>query len=369
MRVTSTIPRIWFRRRGNKSAVGDLNLLDWETRSSGRGGFTRWILLALLGLVHGGMLGYLIFFVRMPIESDAELRNAIRVDLSGRPALEKQDREPFRSKRDIRNVTDVAAESTPQALTRVAANGRQFPLGSTSSLPEDAGTPRQRLISIVAEELSPHTSSAVRGEQSASANADYESILPRRRLSPTSRASVAAEPLRRSSGAEQSPKTVLDSARLLTRYGDPELPEESWLHFSDRTSRIAMPGEAGSAQDIPLPGRRMIIAREFTFHEESSSKAADLDTKNHLLSAYREKVRAHLATYKPRGGFGSDTVVVSFTLSRKGDVASARVLKSQGIYHLEQGALNAVQRAAPYPEPPKDLQGSRFHFAIPFRFE
>jgi TonB family protein len=72
---------------------------------------------------------------------------------------------------------------------------------------------------------------------------------------------------------------------------------------------------------------------------------------------------------KPPGGFGSDTVVVGFTITRAGKVVSAQILESRGIYHLEQGTLNAVYEAAPFPKPPGGLKGTRFDFAIAFRFE
>jgi protein TonB len=130
--------------------------------------------------------------------------------------------------------------------------------------------------------------------------------------------------------------------------------------------------------EAPLPERRTVYAHEIASHEARGQRAAKSrktasttprNSRRQLLDDYRGEVRNHLASYRPPGGFGADTVVVGFTLTRSGTVASARILKSRGIYHLEQGTLNAVHRAAPFPLPPGDLSGNRFHFAIPFRFE
>ncbi len=143
-----------------------------------------------------------------------------------------------------------------------------------------------------------------------------------------------------------------------------------------------MRGEQGTEPSLPLeaplPERRTVYAHEIASHGARGQRAArpretasttPRNSRKDLLDDYRGEVRNHLASYRPPGGFGADTVVVGFTLTRSGKVASARILKSRGIYHLEQGTLNAVHRAAPFPLPPGDLSGARFHFAIPFRFE
>lgn len=124
----------------------------------------------------------------------------------------------------------------------------------------------------------------------------------------------------------------------------------------------------------PLPERRGLLAGEVATQELSASLGPDFTklkrTKSSkLLDDYRTKVRAHLAALKPLGGLGSDTVVVGFTLTRSGKVTSAKILESRGIHYLEQGTLNAVYAAAPFPKPPRELKGTRFEFAIPFRFE
>ncbi|MGF1619988.1 MAG: energy transducer TonB [Rhodomicrobiaceae bacterium] len=130
--------------------------------------------------------------------------------------------------------------------------------------------------------------------------------------------------------------------------------------------------------EAPLPERRTVYAHEIASHNargkeaskpRETASAKPRNSRRELLDNYRGEVRKHLASYRPPGGFGADTVVVGFTLTRSGEVATARILKSRGIYHLEQGTLNAVHRAAPFPLPPGDLSGARFHFAIPFRFE
>jgi TonB family protein len=156
----------------------------------------------------------------------------------------------------------------------------------------------------------------------------------------------------------QTVETMMASGE---RIGDPGIIIE---RFIAREELVAM----------PLPERRGFLPGEVTTQELSASLGPDLtvlkgDSRSKLLDDYRVKVRAHLAGLKPPGGFGSDTIVVGFTITRSGKVSSAKILESRGIYHLEQGTLNAVYAAAPFPQPPRDLKGTKFEFAIPFRFE
>jgi protein TonB len=183
------------------------------------------------------------------------------------------------------------------------------------------------------------------------------------------------------------PDSVGQSLRLLASQGGAFMPEDAGRigPLADKADTAGLapdtPGETPSANGmpdapdqktallVPLPDRRRAIADAIASHEQASSDAAGPDGRGESLHGYRAKVRAHLAAHKPTGGFGAGTVVVAFTLTRSGDVASARILRSRGINHLDQGALNAVRRAAPFPKPPRQVKGARFHFAIPFRFQ
>jgi protein TonB len=167
----------------------------------------------------------------------------------------------------------------------------------------------------------------------------------------------------RMAAASPIPEPMAPMIQPAERIGDPGI-------IIDRFVALEEPAVA-----VPMPERRGLQAGEVATQELSASLGPDLTVlktggkRDKLLAEYRAKVRAHLAGLKPPGGFGSDTVVVGFTLTRAGKVVSAKIVESRGIYLLEQGTLNAVYAAAPFPKPPGGLKGARFEFAIPFHFQ
>ncbi|MRG57609.1 TonB family protein [Phyllobacterium sp. SYP-B3895] len=63
---------------------------------------------------------------------------------------------------------------------------------------------------------------------------------------------------------------------------------------------------------------------------------------------------------------GEGTVRVSFTVTRDGDIVSARIVGSSGNPILDQGVLDAVRRASPVPSAPANVTVSRQSFTVPF---
>ncbi len=61
-------------------------------------------------------------------------------------------------------------------------------------------------------------------------------------------------------------------------------------------------------------------------------------------------------------------VLVQFTLDRRGQVLTSRVVKSSSSRLLDQEALAMLTRAAPLPEPPSDLGGEAVELVIPIQF-
>lgn len=62
------------------------------------------------------------------------------------------------------------------------------------------------------------------------------------------------------------------------------------------------------------------------------------------------------------------TVLVSFSLSREGGLAGARVTQSSGHAQLDARALELVSAAA-FPTPPRELAAARTNYVSMFRFE
>lgn len=61
-------------------------------------------------------------------------------------------------------------------------------------------------------------------------------------------------------------------------------------------------------------------------------------------------------------------LIVSFTLSKGGELMKANLAKTSGYQLLDQAALEAVQQAAPYPEIPTELKTNTYQFKLPISF-
>src|SRR5262249_25623274 len=68
----------------------------------------------------------------------------------------------------------------------------------------------------------------------------------------------------------------------------------------------------------------------------------------------------------PRGQ--SATVRLTFAIDRAGRLVESRIARSSGYPELDQAAVEALQRAQPFPPPPADLPGETFEFAQPMTF-
>jgi periplasmic protein TonB len=88
---------------------------------------------------------------------------------------------------------------------------------------------------------------------------------------------------------------------------------------------------------------------------------------------WQKAVALHLNKHKKyptearlRGEQG--VALVSYSIDRSGKVTAARLDKSSGSTLLDQAALDALNRASPFPAPPAELAEVTFKFAQPIQF-
>lgn len=86
------------------------------------------------------------------------------------------------------------------------------------------------------------------------------------------------------------------------------------------------------------------------------------------ILGYAARVRARVAGNRPGGRGQRGTAVVSFGVSRSGGLTYVRLSRSSGAAALDQAALSAVRRSAPFPPPPAGAPASRLAFSVPFHF-
>jgi protein TonB len=100
-----------------------------------------------------------------------------------------------------------------------------------------------------------------------------------------------------------------------------------------------------------------------------SSSAAS--TPSMSPASWKGELMAHLNRYKrfPSGAAGTGTASVAFTISRSGQVLSARLIRSSGDGALDEEAVSLPRRASPVPAPPPNVGGGgAITLAVPIRF-
>lgn len=102
---------------------------------------------------------------------------------------------------------------------------------------------------------------------------------------------------------------------------------------------------------------------------EQSSGAAQEGGDTTQRRAYLGQVRKTLERSKvnPRSTM-SGTVMIRFTVGTKGELLSRIVLQSSGSKILDDAAMAALDRAAPFPPLPQEIAGGPLEVQVPFRF-
>lgn len=79
-----------------------------------------------------------------------------------------------------------------------------------------------------------------------------------------------------------------------------------------------------------------------------------------------ERNKAYPRAARERGETG--VAQLAFSIDRQGHVLSSAIVKSSGYPALDQESIATVRRAQPFPPPPQDLDGAKFDFTVPVKF-
>ncbi|MDC7675049.1 energy transducer TonB [Asticcacaulis machinosus] len=101
--------------------------------------------------------------------------------------------------------------------------------------------------------------------------------------------------------------------------------------------------------------------------------AAMSNTSRNHTNAYLARVRAYVESHKvyPRGAKRlrqQGVVTISFAIDRSGRLLASRIVKSSGIAAFDQESLAVLERAQPFPKPPKDVVGDRIEITTEIEF-
>jgi periplasmic protein TonB len=86
------------------------------------------------------------------------------------------------------------------------------------------------------------------------------------------------------------------------------------------------------------------------------------------ILSYAAGIRAKVARNKPSGLGRHGDVEVSFGVTASGDLSYAELAQSSGNAKLDEAAVEAVRRSAPFGAPPADASPQQLRFSIPFYF-
>ena len=400
--------------------AGGLNLLDLRRRPRRRQGFY-WASVIVSIVVHSGFLAYLLTYARLSAQQTPRPRLAgVNIEMIGTTpfaALPRGDREDVTQKARLPDATPHA-RLREEAVEPDAADFNASALAHqiTVPLPEDGARMDKPLL--LPEQFPPRrseTSPAIPGRAPAIATprsrAGPGMSVPARRLSRiASRARLHERPvadpqpgdvetapdaiplpplklLAASDKADPAPGSDESRAPALDMgaQGSPVvalLPKEAGVAmFAARIIEDAQmlpedgpaapvqlsPDPSADGRPVPPPERR-VAKGERGDPESAEDKSASSTAMARRARVYRANVRAHLASNRPAGAYGSGRAVVAFGLSPAGGLRSVRIARSSGSPSLDKSVLQSVYRAAPFPKPPAGLKPEQLRFLIPFEF-
>jgi protein TonB len=119
----------------------------------------------------------------------------------------------------------------------------------------------------------------------------------------------------------------------------------------------------------PLPPQVATLQQESVAAQRESSGAEKQGGDTTAHTAYLGALRSHLEKHKvnPRTGIAG-VAVIRITVDATGGVAAPTVAKSSGSKALDDAALAAIEKAAPFPPIPTRLGRDQLEISVPFRF-
>jgi protein TonB len=149
---------------------------------------------------------------------------------------------------------------------------------------------------------------------------------------------------------------------------EPELTDVVTSSESEHEAEV-LPDEIKRIEEKPVAEPVEEQAAQVATLVEQSSGAAQEGGDTTLVLAYRGSVRKALERSKvyPRSR-RSGTVLVKFTVGPTGNLLSRVVEKSSGNKLLDEAAMDAVERAAPFPPMPQEIAGEPMEMKVPYHF-
>lgn len=130
--------------------------------------------------------------------------------------------------------------------------------------------------------------------------------------------------------------------------------------------------EAKKPTDIP-PAPRTSAAPKADRQASVAATAVSGAAAEVAIASYNQRVAAHLQRFKQypsaaKAAGEQGTAMLSFTVSRDGQVRNSRLAGSSGHSALDAETLAMIHRAHPLPSFPPDIKQASMSFTVPVRF-
>lgn len=243
------------------------------------------------------------------------------------------------------------------------------------------------VASPVIEQATEPTIESAAAMPAATALNDGEAVETLAAAEPVRAVPVEATPIDTMSPVEPTPVETIDSvvtgagpeaevAALPAREDDEPRPEEPRAEKPERKPEPERPKAKPETrrETAPNPDKgkdKDTRARGGVASRGASDRPATagrVSASAGSMVGYAARVRARVASNKPSMAGRKGTAVVSFAVTGGGGLAYARLSRSSGVPALDQAAVAAVRRSAPFPPPPAGAPAGKLAFSIPFHF-
>lgn len=180
-------------------------------------------------------------------------------------------------------------------------------------------------------------------------------------------------------GQDDATVQAVEAEPLEASQARPAVEEVKEMEEVEETTVIA--SETGAEQEVeeikpepekqPTPPQVATLAQEAQVAVEEKRAASSAKTGGDATShsKYLGKLRSHLEGKKinPRTR-QVGTAVVRFTVDSTGQLLTREIALSSGNKQLDDAAIASVEKAAPFPAMPEDIDKGPLVVSVPFRF-
>jgi periplasmic protein TonB len=159
------------------------------------------------------------------------------------------------------------------------------------------------------------------------------------------------------------PEVVVEKQKPIEEVDDEEAKEEPRPEQKATPQVSAAPNETTAPPPVEAPTAEKAAAPKQGISSKPSEATLTWQ-KSLVLHLNKHKKYPHEA----RKGGHEGTAAVSFTLDRSGKVIETRLDQSSGSDLLDKEAIEVLNRASPFPQPPSDVPNVTFQLTLPIQF-